>query len=291
MNHTTKIIDCQDAVNFVPVNSLARLKQHVHFFSRVSTTGQDHRKYAAALEAAHNRLRLPFPFTFHDYTGCGRLDGNSDYFTWFAQKIQDTENIVCVFPALSRLFRPVGFDQFDPTTWAYRESDFELFRQKLADLGLNPEKITFALLNDGTLESDRAFETRLGENYIENQKRICKRIDPKTSERLKEEVRELGAIGMTVPDICFYMVIRLERLADRTVRGWYRKEGFPPKWENLQHEARGLAFFEGKNATDIHCQFEMRGETVSLRAVQYWVEGRESFDEIRQMLNENNSLF
>ena len=201
MNFTTRITDCQDAVRFIPVNSLARSRRHIQFFSRVSKHGQDHRKYIAALEAAHNRLNLPMPFTLHHYTGNGQLDGDGRYFAWLGQKIPNTESVVCVFPATDRLLRPAGFDRLDPTTWKYQESDFELFRQKLMDAGLNPENITFAILNNGTLESDRAFETRLGENYVQNQGQTGKRIDPKTSERLQNEVRTLGELGMTAPDI------------------------------------------------------------------------------------------
>ena len=223
MNRTVKLTDCQDALTFIPVNSLACSNRRILFFSRVSKYGQDHRKYIAALQAAHNRLNLPMPFTpnvtFHKRTECGQLGTNTKYFTWFAKIIRNMEGVVCVFPALDRLFRPIGYDQ-------YQESDFELFRQKLAGLGLNPENITFALLNDGALESDRAFETRLGENYLQNQGQI-QRIDPETSNRLRKEVLELRTLGMTPPDIYFYLSVRLERIADRTVRKWYKDMGFP----------------------------------------------------------------
>ena len=279
MNHTTKITDCQDAIQFIPVHSLARSRRHIQFFSRVSKHGQDHRKYIAALEAAHKRLNLPMPFTpnvtFHKRTECGQLGTNTKYFTWLAQKIPNTEGVVCVFPALDRLFRPIGYDQ-------YLESDFELFRQKLTDARLNPENITFALLNDGTLESesDRAFETRLGENYAKNQGQIGKRIDSKTSERLQEEVRTLGELGMSPPDIYFHFAVRLERIADRTVRKWYEDMGFSSNWEGLKDEARELVYFEGKKATEIHRRFISRGQIVSPRSVQYWTVGYESFADI-----------
>ena len=272
MNHTTRITDCQDAIRFVPINSLVRSHRNIHFFSRVSKYGQDHRKYIAALQAAHRRLRLPMPFTWHEHTGNGQLDGDGKYFTWFSQEIPNTESVVCVFPAMDRLFRPTGFDQLDPTTWQYQESDFELFRKKLADLGLNPENITFALLNDGTLESDRAFETRLGKNY--NTMHNTGRIDPETSERLQNEVRELRTLGMTVPDICFHLAVRLERVADRTVRGWYQTMGFPTKWDDIQHEVHGLAVVEGMNAAEIHRHFQSHGkEIVTLRTIQDWLQG------------------
>ena len=290
MNHTLNIFDCQYAVKFIPINSLVRSKRRVLFFSRVSRYGQDHRKYVAALEAAHDHLNLPVSFILHKYTGCGQLDGNGKFFAWFSQKIPHTENVVCVFPALDRVFRPVGFDQFDKTTWVYRESDFELFRQKLVDWGCNPENITFALLNDGTLEPDRAFETRLGENYEKNQKQTYDRIDPKTSERLNEEVYELRSCGMEVPDIYFYLAIRLEQVAERTVRKWVQEMRLPSNWENMQVEARGLAYFEGKSAMEIHRRFILRGEMVSLRAVQYWVEGREAFVETRTLQDFYNNL-
>ena len=278
MNPTTKITDCQDAIRFIPVNSLAR-NRHIHFFSRVSTDAQDHDKYRAALEAAYNRLNLPMPFTpnvtFHKRTECGQLGKNTKYFTWFAKIIRNMKDVVCIFPALDRLFRPIGYDQ-------YLESDFELFRDKLADLGCNPDNIAFALLNDGTLESDRAFETRLGENYVQNQGQTGQRIDPKTSERLQNEVRTLGELGMTPPDIYFHFAVRLEQVAERTVRKWYKDMGFSSKWDDLKDEARELVYFEGKKAAEIHRRFISRGQIVSPRSVQYWTVGYESFADIGQ---------
>jgi hypothetical protein len=200
-------------------------------------------------------------------TGCGQLDGDGKYFIRLAEKIRDTEKIVCVFPAQDRLFRPIGFDQ-------YCESDFELFRQKLVDAGCNPKNITFALLNDGTLESDRAYETRLGENYVRNQKQVCKRIDPKTSERLKEEVNSLATLGMSPPDICFHFATRLEQVKDRTVREWYQKAGFTSKWDNILPDVYGLAIVNGMNARDVYRHVKMLvGEVRTLRTIQDKLQG------------------
>ena len=204
----------------------------------------------------------------HKRTVCGQLGTNTKYFTWLAQEIPNTEDVVCVFPALDRLFRPIGFDQ-------YQESDFELFRQQLEVAGRNPDKITFALLNDGTLELDRTFETRLGDNYKTMHK--TGRIDPKASKLRYEEVRELRTLGMSVPDICFHLAVRLEQVADRTIRDWVQEMRISSNWDNMQHEARALVFFEGKNATEIHRRFTLRGKAVSLRAVQYWVQGVAGF--------------
>ena len=274
MNHTLNILDCQDAVNFVPIRLLIRSKRFIPFYSRVSTNRQDHRKYIAALKAAYNCLHLPMPFTLHEYTGSGRLDGAADYFTWLGQKIPNTEDVVCVFPALDRMFRPAGFSQFDPTTWRYQESDFELFRQQLEEAGHNPDKITFALLNGGVLESDRTFETRLGENHKTMHK--TGKIDPKTSERLQAEVRKLRTLGMTPPDIYFHFAVRLERVAERTVRGWCQGAGAPSKWDDVRYDVIALAHFYQMNAAQIHRQFISEGkEITALRTVQDWLHGAE----------------
>jgi len=267
MDSTSIITKRQWAIRFVPANLRARLKRKVHFFSRVSTDCQDHRKYRAALEAAHNLLNLPKPFNCHDLKGCCTLDGNGKVFVDFANIIRNMDDVICVFPALDRLFRPVGFSQYDPATWDYQESDFELFRQKLIDVGLNPDKITFALLNDGLLETDRAFENRLAKNLKGT------RLDSKTIYRLKKEVRKLGELGMTAADIYFHMAVRLEPIADRTIRDWYNKMGLSLKRHEAQQEAkeeaRALAIVDSKNAAEIRRHFQSKGvESEGVRSIQ-----------------------
>ena len=178
MNSTTKIIKCQDAI--ILSDSLIDkdlTNDGSIFINRESSWHQrkNHAPKMQLLQEAHAIFGNRTSFVPNCYTGTGNLRFLYDtgkkgrYFRWLRKLIekglrQTPQGTLYVFAVtFDRLFRPLGFDPHDTTTWTFTIADYGLVADWLvANFGSRAKDIVFVLLFEGTPGEVRGLATALG---------------------------------------------------------------------------------------------------------------------------------
>ena len=134
MNLTTKIINCQDAI--ILFDSLCGkdlTNDGSIFINRESSWSQrkNHAPKMQLLQEAHVIFNNEKTFVPNCYTGTGNLRFLYDkgrkgrYFRWLRKRIEEglrqtPQGTLYMFAVtLDRLFRPLGFNPHDTTTWTF----------------------------------------------------------------------------------------------------------------------------------------------------------------------------